>query len=54
MKKTARKHDKELFEYKYAELKDIIAQKQQIIEMLQREISNLTIENNKKEEEIQA
>jgi len=52
--KNARMHDKELFEYKYAELKDIIAQKQQIIEMLQREISNLTIENNKKKEEIQA
>lgn len=52
--KNARKHDKELFEYKYAELKDIIAQKQEIIDMLQREISNLTIENNKKEEEIQA
>jgi len=52
--KNARKYDKELFEYKYAELKDIIAQKQQIIEMLQREISNLTIENNIKKEEIQA
>ena len=52
--KNARKYDKELFEYKYAELKDIIAQKQEIIEMLQREISKLTIENNIKEEEIQA
>lgn len=51
--KNARKYDKELFEYKYAELKDIIAQKQEVIEMLQREISSLTIENNEKEEEIQ-
>jgi len=52
--KNARKYDKELFEYKYAELKDIIAQKQEVIEMLQREISSLTIENNEKEEENEA
>jgi len=52
--KNARRNDKEQFEYKYAEFKDIITRKQETIEMLQREISNLTVENNIKKEEIQA
>ena len=52
--KAARRNDKEEFELERVELKNIIARKQEIIEILQCEISNLTVENNAKKEENQA
>jgi transposase len=52
--KSAHRNDKEQFELKCTELKKIIIRKQETIEMLQREISNLTLENKTNKEENQA
>ena len=51
--KNARRNDETNFEFRQTELKNEIARGQGIIQMLQREISSLTVENNAKKEEIQ-
>lgn len=52
--KNSRRNDQEQFEYKYTELEIIAIHQQETIGMLQREIYNLTVENNAKKEEIYA
>ncbi len=52
--KNARRNDREQFEYKYRELGKVSIRQQEIITMLQVEISNLTAENNTKNAEIGA